>query len=458
MSDKKTVDRIKTGTFERRLALASTGLKSGSRAAGKLFGSALLPKAQRQQKQQALMAQEAKYIADELGKLKGSVVKIGQVMAMYGEYILPEEVTKALRSLEEDTTAVAWPVIEQQLQLQLGAKLDLLEVETTPIGAASLAQVHRATVKASGQEIVLKVQYPGVAQAIDSDLDAVLTLLKLSRVLKIGPESKAWIEEIQTMLHNEVNYQLEANTLAQFGQLLAADERYIVPEYLAEFSASEVLAMSYEPGYAVNDEAVAQLDLEARNHLACAFVELFFKEVYHWSKLQTDPNFGNYRIRINAQGLPQIVLLDFGAVQDYAADFITPLTQMVTGALLHNRDTIIKGAVGLNIMQADFPAAVLGNFADLCELIIEPLNFDAEAFSDEVAARALDEQGRYCWATSGLPKRAAKQAAKAAMSKHFMVPPKEFTFLSRKLLGIYGFVAALSPQVNMRDKVLELVQ
>lgn len=459
MTEKKTVERIKTKAFERRLALAAVGLKSGSRAAGKYMSAAFLSKDKRQEKQQQLAAEEAQYIADELGKLKGSVVKIGQVMAMYGSYLLPEEVTLALRSLEEDTIAVAWPLIEQQLQQQLGARYDELDIDPEPIGAASLAQVHKATVKSSGQVLALKVQYPGVAESIDSDLKAVINLLKISRVLKVGPESNAWIEEIHTMLHNEVNYHLEAEKMVSFSALLADDERYIVPQYIAQYSTQAVLAMSYESGLAVNDPLLTALPLDQRNALACAFVELFFKEVYCWSKLQTDPNFGNYRIRLNAEKPtePQIVLLDFGAVQDYPDSFIQPLRKMMTGALLHKRAMIIEGAIGLNMMQADFPEAVLQEFATLCELIVEPLNFDASTLTDEVARRALDDEGRYCWANSGLPKRAAKQAAKAAMSKHFLLPPKEFTFLSRKLLGIYGFVAALKPQVNMREKVLPLL-
>lgn len=101
--------------------------------------------------------------------MKGSVVKIGQMMALFGEHFLPEEVTEALHTLENSTTALEWPAVEKHLRQQLGSvKLAELEVDPQPLGAASLGQVHRARRKSDGAELALKIQYPGVANAIDS--------------------------------------------------------------------------------------------------------------------------------------------------------------------------------------------------------------------------------------------------------------------------------------------------
>ena len=105
-------------------------------------------------------------------------------MALYGEHFLPPEVTEALHTLEENTTALDWAVIRGVLYEHLGAdKMAELDIQEEPIGTASLGQVHRATIKSTGENICLKVQYPGVAQAIDADLNAVAQILKLARVV-----------------------------------------------------------------------------------------------------------------------------------------------------------------------------------------------------------------------------------------------------------------------------------
>src|SRR5699024_3342324 len=108
----------------------------------------------------------------------------GQVMALYGEHFLPEEVTTALHTLEDQTTSLEWPAIERVLKAELGdEKLAQLDIDPDPIGAASLGQVHRAVRRSDGLELVLKIQYPGVADAVDSDLNAVAQILKMARLV-----------------------------------------------------------------------------------------------------------------------------------------------------------------------------------------------------------------------------------------------------------------------------------
>ena len=164
------MSELKTSSLDRRLSIAKTSLNLGRRWAGNSFSGLFLSKEERASRNQEFMKEQAAYLADELGKLKGSVVKIGQMLALYGEHFLHPEITEALHRLNDSTASLSWPVVESVLRQQLGSRLDEMEVSHTPIGTASLAQVHRATIKATGQQVVLKVQYPGVADAIDSDL------------------------------------------------------------------------------------------------------------------------------------------------------------------------------------------------------------------------------------------------------------------------------------------------
>lgn len=448
-----TVSRIKTGSFERRLSLTRAGLFAGTRMASHMATNWFSSKETREQRHRAMLSNQAEFLVEELGKLKGSVVKIGQVMALYGEHFLPEEVTEALHTLEDQTTSLEWSAIKAVLESELGAsQLAELEVDPEPIGAASLGQVHRARRRSDGLELVLKVQYPGVADAVDSDLNAVAQLLRIARLVSIGPEFNDWLEEVREMMHREVDYRLEARTTEHFRKMLVDDDRFVVPRVLAEYSTSHVIASTFESGHSVSSVTVRELSQERRNQLGRAALELFFKELFVWGEIQTDPNFGNYRIRIAGEpgsdtAHDQIVLLDFGAVQKYPDSFLQPVIRMIRASYEGNREEVIDGGVALRFMSRDWPAEVLRTFGDVCMSVLEPLTPDRGRWPDN----AVNDQGQYRWKQSDLPSRVARQAARSAISRYFRIPPKEFVFLNRKLIGVYTFIAVLYAEFNGED-------
>mgnify|MGYP000305886523 CR=1 FL=1 len=447
-----SVSAIKTGSFERRLALTKIGLLAGSKMAGQLAGSVFSGKEKRAEKRKIALSEQAQFIVAELGKLKGSVVKIGQVMALYGEHFLPTEVTEALHTLEENTTALDWPVIREVLFEQLGPQaMSQLDVEHTPIGSASLGQVHRATILDTGKVICLKVQYPGVAQAIDVDLNAVAQILKLARIVTFGPAFDDWLEEVRTMMHREVDYVLEAKTTERFARMLEQDSRYIVPSVYWKYSTARVMATSFEQGENVSSERVANLSQERRNLLGKLSLTIFLQELFEWGEIQTDPNFGNYRIRIDDQGEEdKIVLLDFGAVQKYPSSFIDPVCNMISSAYYKNVSGVIKGGIALKIMNDDWPESILTEFAEVCIAVLEPLASER----NRDVPHAYNTVGDYCWKGSDLPTRIAKRAAKSAISRYFKIPPKEFVFLNRKLVGVYTFISVLDGEFNGKELLI----
>ena len=159
--------------------MAKAGFLAGAKYATASAGTLFTAKDKRDDRRKEILSARAQELVEELGSLKGSVVKIGQMMALFGEHFLPEEVTTALHTLENQTTALEWPAIERHLKRQLGeVKLAELEIEEQPLGAASLAQVHKAVRKSDGKELCLNIQYPGVADAIDSDKRALVRLLQ----------------------------------------------------------------------------------------------------------------------------------------------------------------------------------------------------------------------------------------------------------------------------------------
>ncbi len=443
---KPTVQKIKTGSFERRLSLTRAGLIAGTRMAGDMAASLFGNKAQREEKRRKAMSRQAQYLVDELGQLKGSMTKIGQVMALYGEHFLPPEVTEALHTLEDKTVALDWSIIRGVLYEQLGDhRMAELVVESEPIGTASLGQVHRARIKATGEQICLKIQYPGVARAIDADLNAVAQVLKLARLVSMGPAFDDWLEEVRTMMHREVDYRLEAATTAHFGTLVADDPRFVVPKVYPEYSTDRVIATRYEPGEHVSSPRVAALPARRRNRLGRAALDNFLKELFVWHEIQTDPNFGNYRIRIDPQGEEdQIVLLDFGAVQKYPPSFINPVCDMIAAAYHEDLAGVIEGGIALHFMQRDWPASVLEEFGRVCMAVLEPLARNAR----EIHPECYNAAGEYRWQASDLPTRIAKRATRSAISRYFRIPPKEFVFLNRKLVGVYTFISVLNAEFN----------
>jgi predicted unusual protein kinase regulating ubiquinone biosynthesis (AarF/ABC1/UbiB family) len=445
----KHVDKIRTGSFERKFLLAKAGLVAGTRYASKSAGAMLKSQDRRRKAHSRALSQEAHYLVEELGKLKGSVVKIGQMMALYGELFLPEEITDALHTLEEDTTPVAWTTIHHALITELGTERLLeLDIDPVPLGAASLGQVHRATRKSDGKQLCLKVQYPGVAEAIDSDLSSVASLLKLTRSIKLGQDFDQWFNEIRFMMHREVDYYEEAYTTKKFGKLLADDPRYVVPEVVDRYSTGAVLCTSFEEGLNVNSDAVLGLSLERRNHLSKAALDLLFKELFVWQEMQTDPNFGNYRVRLGQNGeQDQLVLLDFGAVRTFDDTVMKPVQLMVKGGYLRDKKRVLEGAVAVNFMQEHFPPKVLNAFTEIVYDLVEP--FASEQHPPP--AFALNQYGDYCWSLSDLPARVARKATISAVSKHFNMPPKEFLFLQRKLVGVYTMISVLNAEFNGQE-------
>lgn len=441
---KTEISRIKTGKLERRLSLAGLGVKNGTRTATQLLGNVFTSKSQRGQRRQDIVASNAHKLAKDLGRLKGGVVKVGQVMALYGEHILSPEVALAFRTLEENTIPVSWPVIESVLVEQWSPEiLASLKIDTEVLGAASLSQVHRADL--DGRELCLKVQYPGVADAIDTDLDTVARLLRMAKLVKIGDEVEAWLEEVRIMLHREVDYKLEAATTERFAQRLQNDPILRVPKILPELCTEQILVETYEPGFAFNAPQVQALSQARRNRLADAFLHLFFKEVFVWEELQTDPNFGNYRVQIDAEGEDdKLVLLDFGAVCSYPKSFFEPLTAIIRGAYSKDKDKVLQGVLEMNLLSAASADKTKEAFVDLLLKLMEPLNYEAEQLPDN----CLTAAGEYRWLHSRLPKRVGKQAAASAFSKHFEMPPKEFAFISRKLLGVFSALSALDAELK----------
>lgn len=443
---------LKTSSVDRRLSIAKASLLAGTRWATANATSMFSSEEEKEKKRKKAMTEQANYLVSEIGKLKGSIVKIGQMMALYGEHFLPEEITQALNTLNNQTVALAWPSIKEHLKEQLGSKLDELTIDHEPIGTASLAQVHRAIRKSDGVELVLKIQYPGVAEAIDSDMNLFKNMLKLTRMVPQTREFDQWFEEVREMMHREVNYHIEADTTRRFATRLKNDPRYVVPQIVDHFCSDKVLCMTFERGVPINSPVMLSLPQERRNQLGEASLEIAIREIFEWGEMQTDPNFGNYLVRLgNGQEIQdKIVLLDFGAIRQFDENLLSVARNLIHAGYDHDKTKMLQAMTGYEFFD-NMPESVKPGMADVFLIATEA--FSHPDNNPQMPEGVMDALERYDWKKSQLHNRVMQQAAQSMASRYFSVPPKEFMFISRKFIGAYTFMTVIDAKTNIRSMI-----
>jgi len=275
-----------------------------------------------------------KRVSAQLAQMRGAAMKIGQLISMGTDDILPPELSQILAPLRDN----AHPMPPIQLKNVLNTEWPLhwlksfKNFDVRPIAAASIGQVHRAQLK-DGRDLAIKVQYPGVAKSIDSDVANIGFLIRVSGLLPEGFGLASYLEEGRKQLHKETNYIREATQLERFSGLLKDMKQFIVPELHEDWSTQNILAMTYVEG--VQIDGLSEETQAVRDQVAKDLIELTINELFVFGVMQTDPNFANYRYQLNNQ---RIVLLDFGATHE-----IAPLIMQ------SYRDLMIAGLTGNDV-------------------------------------------------------------------------------------------------------------
>ncbi len=453
MSEQKKLKKIKSSVLSRSFQLAkltvSTGAKLTTFGASNFLAGNKKNSEIWQQKWNAFLKDRAKDFSQDLGELKGSLMKAGQMLSMYGEHFLPPEANDLLKSLQSQSPAVAWEPIKKILKENLTSdQLAQLEIGHEPIGSASIGQVHPATIKATGQKIVLKIQYPDVHLAIDSDLKAIKSFLKVLKLLPQSINSEALFSEVRAMLIQEMDYQLEAQQTQKYALLLAQDPRFIVPRIHPEFCGKKVIASSFEEGESPDSPKVMALPQERRNRMGLNFIDLYFTEIFAWGMVQTDPHLGNYRVRINESGQDQLVLLDFGAVRNYSPSFLDHYKKMIQSSLFLDSDGLLEAAENLGFIKKSDPKDLLAAFENFCFSTVEPFMTPDDQRNTH---QQMNLRGEYNWKKSDLPQRLTKEGFQMVQNFKLRPPPQEILFLDRKTGGVFIFCSVMKAEINSRQ-------
>lgn len=260
--------------------------------------------------------------------------------------------------------------------------------DVRPIRAASIGQVQRARLR-DGRDTAIKIQYPGVARSIDSDVANVGALIGVSGLLPRGFDLAPYLTEARRQLHEEADYQREGSRLARFHDLLATRRSFVPPDLVGEWTSQQVLAMFYVDAQPLEDaEALSQVE---RNRIAGDLIDLVLRELFEFGVMQTDPNLANYRYH---ETTGRIAWMDFGAARDLSAEVVSAYRRLLSAGLDGDAASLRQVGMDLGFLSANTTArhvsAIHKMIATIFLAIHEQRCFD---FSDARVIRELNDAG-----------------------------------------------------------------
>ncbi len=371
-------------------------------------------------------------VADKLAQMRGAAMKVGQMISMDAGDMLPAELTDLLARLRSDAKSMPEKELIGLLEAQWGEgwQKKFIQFPLQPIAAASIGQVHKVITQ-DLKRLAVKIQYPGIKQSINSDVDNVATLIKMTGLLPKSLDIKPLLAEAKKQLHDEADYALEGRYLGQYAAIIENDDAFIMPVLDKEFSSDTILAMSFVDGIPI--EQLIDAPQETRDQVMSQLMRLFFKELFDFQLVQTDPNFANYQYDQDTQ---KIVLLDFGATRTYTSQMAESYRQLMQGASQHDKTKIRQAILDIGLIRQDLPEKVQQNITDLAYMACEPLYGDSP----------------YDFAGSDLSSRLQNQGMQLGLEKEYAhTPSANAIFLHRKLGGLFLLAIKLKAKVNMQS-------
>ncbi len=369
-------------------------------------------------------------ITDQLAQMRGAAMKVGQLMSMDTGDVLPPELTEILGRLRQDAAFMPPAQLKTVLAKNWpeGWLKGFERFDVRPIAAASIGQVHKARLK-DGRDLAIKVQYPGVAGSIDSDVANVGALLRMTGLLPKGFELAPYLEEARKQLHEETDYALEAAHLAEFRGLLAEDDRFVLPELVAEWSTPDILAMTYVEGRPIEEAAGAPEHM--RTAIARNVIDLLLTELFEFGLMQTDPNFANFLYQPDTG---KIVLLDFGATRRLSPLIQRQYRDLLEAGLAKDRARVSALCLEIGFFDASTREAHRARILTMVELVFAHLTraelFD---FADPTMSSEMQVEGM-------------------ALAEDGFIPPPlpiDVLFLQRKFGGMFLLAAKLGAQLPL---------
>ena len=387
-----------------------------------------------------LSEKNAERLANALCHMRGAALKLGQMLSIQDENILPPRFQAALEKVRAGADVMPKKQLEKVMAKELGSDWrELLEnFDATPIAAASIGQVHAAKIVDRERnfpvDVVMKVQYPGVAQSIESDVDNMMRLIRVANILPKGMYVENAVTVAKKELSLECDYRYECVAQQKFARLVEEDPEchgvFYVPKVYPDLSTERILTTERVKG--VHIDKVAELSQDIRDQVGTKLLQLTLKELYEWCYMQTDPNWGNFMYDADTDTLN---LIDFGAAKEYPIKFVENYLEMVHACAVGDRDEIIRRSIQLGFLTGDESPTMLDAH---CEAGIT------------VGAPFRTEGLHHFGGTTSMTKRVTELGS--IMLKHRLTPPPDESYsLHRKLSGAFLACIKLNARVPCKE-------
>lgn len=379
--------------------------------------------------QNLLNQDNALSITNKLAHMRGAAMKVGQLLSMDAGDLLPKEWEPILSRLRQQAHAMPKPQLLKMLNDAWGEawheKFSYFSFE--PIAAASIGQVHKA-VLSNGQTLAIKVQYPGVKQSIDSDIDNVVSLIKLSGAIPKHVDLGPLLTKAKRQLHEEADYRQEAEYMRSYQEVIKGSDVFSMPSVINELSTDKVLAMTYLQGEAIESlHNQKQIDFVIDELLKHTLDELFVHKI-----TQSDPNFANFLYNPDTN---KILLLDFGATRTISDQISANYLTLAKALQDQNLTDIEAQLFKLGLVDKHMSASSISLILDACLLASESLQCDAYNFKHQEIVSRLQQ------ITQPLIENREATAT----------PDFDIALINRKVTGIVLLANRLGATVNLRS-------
>jgi predicted unusual protein kinase regulating ubiquinone biosynthesis (AarF/ABC1/UbiB family) len=372
-------------------------------------------------------------------ELKGAFMKLVQMLSMRND-LLPLAALEVLSTVQSSVPPMDAAVIRAQITRELGAPPERLFAEFDPeaFAAASLGQVHRARL-ASGEAVVVKIQYPGVEDTVVQDLKNIRALI--TTAVRIGRDvmgqkidASEVARELEDRLREELDYVNEAANLRRFRTLFADDPEVVIPEPVPEFSSRRVLTMHAVDGYPLADILAPGVDQSLKDWVAIKYFQVTWRQLFEFGALHTDPHPGNYMVTYH----PRLCMLDLGSVRIFDEPIRRAYLDLAASLLADDDAGMSECFLRLGFLDpGDDPAPMIR----IMRLVFEPALVDGDY--DPKQYQSMER---------------AMEMTQIALEHRMFKSPGHRVFLGRALVGLESYVQQIGTVTNWRRVFRECVE